>query len=165
MSVDSNFRSSPNIVYPRHSIQRDYKQYQQEVTEDIETVLRDSVELDAEISALKAMSPHAVVTTNYDELIEPLFPDYERVIGQTILRHSSLSIGEIFKIHGCVFKPTSLVLSKEDYDTFNTDKKYLSAKLLTYFAEHSFILVGYSATDPNIKNVLYDVDRMMRADF
>lgn len=25
--------------------------------------------------------------------------------------------------------------------------------------------MGYSATDPNIKNVLYDVDRMMRADF
>ena len=113
-----------------------------------------SGELDAEISALKAMSPHAIVTTNYDELIEPLFPDYERVIGQTILRHPYLSIGEIFKIHGCVSKPTSLVLSKEDYDTFNTDKKYLSTKLLTYFAEHSFVLVGYSATDPNIKNVL-----------
>ena len=110
------------------------------------------------------MSPHAVVTTNYDELIEPLFPDYERVIGQTILRHSSLSIGEIFKIHGCVSKPTSLVLTKEDYETFNTDKKYLSAKLLTYFAEHPLVFVGDSATDLNIKSVLYDVDRMMRSD-
>ena len=72
-----------------------------------------SVELDAEISVLKAMSPHAIVTTNYDELIEPLFPAYERVIGQTILRHPYLSIGEIFKIYGCVSKPTSLVLFKK----------------------------------------------------
>jgi hypothetical protein len=32
--------------------------------------------LDAEISALKAISAHAIVTTNYDEVIEPLFPNY-----------------------------------------------------------------------------------------
>jgi hypothetical protein len=121
--------------------------------------------LDGEIAALQAMSPHAIVTTNYDELLEPLFPDYERVIGQKILRHPYLSIGEIFKIHGCVSEPTSIVLTKEDYDSFNTDKKYLSAKLLTYFAEHPLVFVGYSATDPNIKSVLYDVDRMIRADF
>ena len=124
-----------------------------------------SVELDAEISALKAMSPHAIVIINYDELIELLFLDYERVIGQTILRHPYLSIDEIFKIHCCVSKPTSLVLSTEDCDTSKTDKKYLSAKLSTYFAEHPLVSVGYSATDPNIKSVLYDVDRMMRADF
>jgi hypothetical protein len=124
-----------------------------------------SAELDAEIAALKAMSPHAIVTTNFDELIEPLFPEYERVIGQTILRQPYLSIGEIFKIHGCVSQPSSLVLTKEDYVVFNTDKKYLSAKLLTYFAEHPLVFVGYSATDPNIKSVLYDVDRMIRANF
>lgn len=124
-----------------------------------------SAVLNDEITALRAMSPHAIVTTNYDELIEPLFPEYERVIGQKILRQPYLSIGEIFKIHGCVSEPTSLVLTKEDYETFNTDKKYLSAKLLTYFAEHPLVFVGYSATDPNIKSVLYDVDRMIRATF
>lgn len=124
-----------------------------------------SAVLNDEITALRAMSPHAIVTTNYDELIEPLFPEYERVIGQKILRQPYLSIGEIFKIHGCVSEPTSLVLTKEDYETFNTDKKYLSAKLLTYFAEHPLVFVGYSATDPNIKSVLYDVDRMIRANF
>jgi len=124
-----------------------------------------SPELDAEIVALKAMSPHAIVTTNYDEILEPLFPEYERVIGQTILRQPYLSIGEIFKIHGCVSDPLSLVITKEDYTTFDEDKKYLSAKLLTYFAEHPLIFVGYSATDQNIRSVLYDVDRMIHANF
>lgn len=125
----------------------------------------DAAMLAGELEALRSMSPHAIVTTNYDEFIEPLFPDYERVIGQTILRQPYLSIGEIFKIHGCVSEPSSLVLTKEDYENFNTDKKYLSAKLLTYFAEHPLVFVGYSATDPNIKSVLYDVDRMIRANF
>lgn len=124
-----------------------------------------STELDEEIKALKRMNPHAIVTTNYDELLEEIFPEYSRIIGQQILRQPYLSVGEIFKIHGCVSDPLSMVLTEEDYTEFESDKKYLSAKLLTYFAEHPLLFVGYSATDPNIKSVLYDVDRMVRANF
>lgn len=53
-----------------------------------------------------------------------------------------------------------MVLTREDYDAFNRDKKYLSAKLLTYFAEHPLLFIGYSASDQNIKNILYDMSRM-----
>ncbi|WP_312446264.1 SIR2 family protein [Stutzerimonas nitrititolerans] len=122
-----------------------------------------SPELDTEIKALKEISPHAIITTNYDEIIEPLFPDYERVVGQQIIRKSFLSIGEIFKIHGCRTAPQSIVLNEEDYKRFDEDHKYLSAKLLTYFIEHPLIFIGYSAEDPNIKAILYDVDRMIKA--
>ncbi|MEJ5124444.1 SIR2 family protein [Comamonas sp. MYb21] len=122
-----------------------------------------SLELDAEIAALKAISAHAVVTTNYDEVIEPLFPGYERVISQQILRKPFLAIGEIFKIHGCVSLPESIVINEEDYIRFEEDHKYLSAKLLTYFIEHPLIFIGYRAGDPNIKKILADVDRMIRA--
>jgi hypothetical protein len=121
--------------------------------------------LKTELKALQAINPHAIVTTNYDELLEPLFRQYETVVGQTILKQPYLSIGEIFKIHGSVADPLSLVLTQEDYETFETDKKYLSAKLLTYFAEHPLLFIGYGANDPNIRSVLYDVDRMIRADF
>lgn len=124
-----------------------------------------SAELDEEIAALKKISAHAVITTNYDELLEPLFPEYERVIGQQILRKPYLAIGEIFKIHGCRSQPQSLVLNEADYKRFEEDHKYLSAKLLTYFIEHPLIFVGYKADDPNIKSILYDVDRMVRANF
>jgi hypothetical protein len=124
-----------------------------------------SPELDAEIAALKAISAHAVITTNYDEVIEPLFPDYERVIGQQILRKPYLAIGEIFKIHGCISDPLSIVVNDADYKRFHEDQKYLSAKLLTYFVEHPLVFIGYRAEDSNIKAILYDVDRMVRANF
>ncbi len=124
-----------------------------------------SPELDAEIAALRAVSAHAIVTTNYDELIEPLFPEYERLIGQQILRKPYLAIGEIFKIHGCISDPMSIVINEADYQRFQEDHKYLSAKLLTYFVEHPLLFVGYRAEDPNIKAILYDVDRMVRANF
>ena len=124
-----------------------------------------SPELDAEIAALKAISAHAVVTTNYDELIEPLFPEYERLVGQQILRKPYLAIGEIFKIHGCISDPMSIVINEADYQRFQEDHKYLSAKLLTYFVEHPLVFIGYRAEDPNIKAILYDVDRMIRPNF
>lgn len=119
--------------------------------------------LDGEIAALKAISAHAIVTTNYDEVIEPLFPDYERVISQQILRKPYLAIGEIFKIHGCVSQPDTIVINEADYQRFDEDHKYLSAKLLTYFVEHPLVFVGYRANDPNVKKILADVDRMVRA--
>jgi len=121
--------------------------------------------LDAEIAALKKISAHAIITTNYDELIESLFPDYERIVGQQIMRRGFLSIGEIFKIHGCRTIPHSIIINDADYQRFSEDHKYLSAKLLTYFIEHPLIFIGYRADDPNIKAILCDVDRMVRAEF
>lgn len=124
-----------------------------------------SSDLSAEVKALKAMSPHSIITTNYDQLLEPLFEGYEPVIGQQVIKRGYLSIGEIFKIHGCVSDPLSLVLTQDDYDKFVSDHKYLSAKLLTYFIEHPLLFVGYSAEDPNVKLVLYDVHRMLKDNF
>jgi hypothetical protein len=122
-----------------------------------------SQELDAEIDALKSISAHAIITTNYDEVIEPLFSEYESIVGQQIMRKSYLAIGEIFKIHGCRTIPQSLVIHEADYQRFDEDHKYLSAKLLMYFIEHPLIFIGYRADDPNIKAILYDVYRMVRA--
>jgi len=117
--------------------------------------------LDAEIAALQAINPHAVITTNYDRLLEPIFKDYDTIIGQQVIRHAYLSIGEIFKIHGCVSDPRSITLTHEDYEKFSNDKKYLSAKLFTYFVEHPLIFIGYAAGDTNIRNILQEIDHML----
>ncbi|NML14369.1 SIR2 family protein [Azohydromonas caseinilytica] len=122
-----------------------------------------SKDLDAEIEALKNISAHAIITTNYDQMLDPLFPEYEPIIGQQIMRKGYLAIGEIFKIHGCCTIPQSIVVNEADYQRFDEDHKYLSAKLLTYFIEHPLIFIGYRADDPNIKAILYDVYRMVRA--
>ena len=72
-----------------------------------------------------------------------------------------MSVGEIFKVHGCVTDPVSLVFTQGNYDQFIRKKKYLSAKLLTYFSEHPLIFVGYGAGDPNIKAILSDIDEAL----
>jgi hypothetical protein len=112
----------------------------------------------SEITALQGIRPHAVITTNYDRLLELVFSEYEPVIGQSIIRDSPVLFGEIFKIHGCVSDYNSLVFTQQDYDEFIKKKKYLSVKLLTYFSEHPLLFIGYSATDPNIRAILSDID-------
>ena len=115
----------------------------------------------AEAAALQEIHPHALITTNYDQFLEVLFPEYQPIIGQSIIRGRQLLTGEIFKIHGCVSDYTSLVFTQEDYEEFTKKKKYLSAKLLTYFSEHPLLFIGYSATDANIRAILADIDECL----
>lgn len=114
-----------------------------------------------ELPALINTRPHAIITTNYDRFLEEIFPDYTRVIGQSILKANYTDVGEILKIHGCSTKPSSLVLTNSDYSEFQAKKKYLSAKLLTFFAEHPLVFLGYSAEDPNIRSILSDIDEIL----
>jgi hypothetical protein len=118
-------------------------------------------ELDSEITALKAINPHAVISTNYDLLLEPIFPAYTPIIGQQVIRHAYMSIGEVFKIHGCLSDPGSMIFTKYDYEKFANDKKYLSAKMFTYFVEHPLLFIGYSASDENIRAILHEIDHML----
>jgi hypothetical protein len=114
-----------------------------------------------EIEAFQNIRPHAVITTNYDGFLEQVFPDYTRVVGQSILKANYTDVGEILKIHGCSSNPSSIVLTLSDYDEFQAKKKYLSAKLLTFFAEHPLVFFGYSAEDPNIRAILSDIDEIL----
>lgn len=146
---------TPPDIYIKHKI----KQYLEEITpaslDQIQT------QYAREISALQDIRPHAIITTNYDNFLEMIFTEYTPIIGQQVLKLNHSSIGEIFKIHGCISKPESLILTSDDYEEFTTKKKYLSAKLLTYFAEHPLLFVGYSAEDPNIKSILCDIDEII----
>ncbi|TKX85570.1 hypothetical protein EXE43_12900 [Halorubrum sp. SS5] len=114
-----------------------------------------------EIAALRRISPEAVVTTNYDTLLETLFPGFETMVGQEIYHSENKTIGDLFKIHGSIDDFESIILTKEDYDDFKEEKKYISAKLLTYFTEHPVLILGHSASDDNIRRILDDLDRMI----
>ncbi|MEZ9516454.1 SIR2 family protein [Vibrio splendidus] len=114
-----------------------------------------------EIESLRRVKPHSIITTNYDDALEKIFPDHHKVVGQEIVRANYTSYGEILKVHGCLSNPETLILTSEDYSDFNKRKKYLSAKLLTYFAEHPLFFLGYSVTDSNIKGILSDIDEIL----
>lgn len=111
--------------------------------------------LEDEIKALSQMNVDGIITTNWDLLLEDLFPDYKVFIGQEELIFSNpQSIAEIYKIHGCSSRPSSLVLTEDDYNDFQNKNPYLAAKLITIFVEHPVIFLGYSINDPHIQTII-----------
>lgn len=111
-----------------------------------------------EIELLRSLNLDGIITTNWDLFLENLFPDYKVFIGQNELLFSNVfEIGEIYKIHGCVSNPNSLVLTDEDYINFEQRNAYLAAKLITIFMEHPIIFIGYSLNDKNIRDILQSI--------
>lgn len=119
----------------------------------------DSLKKGQEIQALQRISPRAIITTNYDTLLEDIiFAQRCNVhIGQDGFsenRRGDETKMDLYKIHGCVTKPESIIITKEDYDNFSSKSKYLYSKLFTFFWEYPVIFIGYSITDRNIKDIL-----------
>lgn len=99
-----------------------------------------------------------VITTNYDCFIENLVSDFKTYVGQDDLLFSSIQeIGELYKIHGSITAPNSIIINEADYEKFKNKSKYLAAKLLTIFVEFPIIFIGYSISDPNIRQILNDI--------
>lgn len=118
-----------------------------------------SSEFQGEIDVLRKSSIDGIITTNWDSFAETLFPDFKTYVGQQeFLSSFTYNIGEIFKIHGCISNPSSIVLTEEDYEDFNRRNVCLAAKLLTIFIEHPVIFIGYSVSDSNIQELLTSIN-------
>lgn len=110
-----------------------------------------------ELELLRKASRHVagVITTNYDTLLESIFPKYDTFIRQDDLLFSPLTgIGEIYKIHGSVEDPESMVIDERDYEMLASRQQYLLSKILTIFGEYPIIFMGYSLSDQDIREVI-----------
>jgi len=135
-----------------------------EIAEYISSFDEYNVKYEHELQALKRISTHSIsgiITTNYDNLLEDIFK-YETYPSQEdLLFHSQYNVGEIYKIHGCVSKPDTVLINTADYQMIEEKHKYLSAKLLTIFVEHPILFVGYSIGDEDIRIILNDIKQCL----
>lgn len=115
-------------------------------------------EYEEEIHILERLCIDGIITTNWDDTAERLFPKFTPYVGQEQLIFSSTySVGEIYKIHGSYKIPQSLILTENDYDGFSKKNPYLAAKLITIFIEHPIVFLGYSISDSNIQDILKSI--------
>lgn len=121
-----------------------------------------------EIVLLKKLSIRSIagiITTNYDTLLENIFSNYKTYIGQNELIFSNLSeIGEIYKIHGSITNPSSIIITDKDYQQFEELSSYLISKISTIFLEYPIIFIGYSIQDRNIRNILETIAKCLPQD-
>lgn len=97
-----------------------------------------------------------IVTTNFDTFLEDhVFNAHRKVIGAPVFLGSE--IGTLIKIHGCVTDPSSIILTREDYEKLERRSKVLVGKLIHLFTENPVIFLGYSLTDESIQRLLADI--------
>ncbi|SHJ60024.1 SIR2-like domain-containing protein [Anaerocolumna jejuensis DSM 15929] len=134
-----------------------------EITEGFLYDNLNSIESNSEVVELRKTRPAAIITTNYDRFLETVYgDDYSVLVGQNSLLENVVDgVGEIYKIHGCVSSPNSIVITKSDYDNFFHKNQYLNAKLLTLFLEYPIVFMGYSISDRNIISILSTIFAML----
>ncbi|MFB9974355.1 SIR2 family protein [Allobacillus sp. SKP2-8] len=93
----------------------------------------------------------SVITTNYDTFIERIFK-FDPLIGNEILL--SNPYGSVYKVHGCVNHPEKIIITQDDYKSFDERYELIRAQLLSLFIHNPIIFLGYSVSDENIKKIL-----------
>ena len=117
----------------------------------------DNSEYEKEIAILGGIDYQKLITTNYDSLLEKSVFNIENeeiYIHNDDLFSSETKNKKLYKIHGSIDKPSSMIITKSDYDQFFEKSKYIYSKLLTMFVESPIIFLGYSLSDRNIKDIL-----------
>lgn len=106
---------------------------------------------------LSAIPWQAIITTNYDHLIERAL-DENRVSHRKLVLDPSFTLGtpdqlNVLKIHGDLDVPTSLVITRGDFDDF--DRRYPSIQsYLSFLARTSiFLFVGYGLRDRDFQHL------------
>lgn len=150
-----------NDPFVEKNVSNGYSPFKTEVAYFIDQHSKFNDTYTEEIAALRRLTERnisGIITTNYDKFAETIAPKYNVFTNQESLIFSSLhGFGEIYKIHGTTTEPDSIILTKSDYDKFDSKSKYLAAKLLTIFVEYPIIFLGYSISDENIRKILSEI--------
>lgn len=142
-------------------IHRGLSPFKAEVANYIKQKKEINIEYQQEIDKLIEISEKSIagiITTNYDTFLEDNFKGFTKYVGQSQLIFSALQgIAEIYKIHGSVEVPESIIINEEDYVKFEEKSSYLAAKLMTIFMEYPIIFIGYSISDSNIQSIIKSI--------
>lgn len=127
----------------------------------------EDVELTDNHRILARLPINTYWTTNYDDLIERSLKDAKRIadvkhsIGQlSVSRHRRDAV--VYKMHGDKTLPNDAVITKDDYESYFTDKLPFVNALSGDLISKLFLFIGFSFTDPNLDYILSRVRLQMR---
>ncbi|WP_211092494.1 SIR2 family protein [Chitinophaga eiseniae] len=98
-------------------------------------------------------------TTNYDKLIEKTLEKEGKIVDVKIIkehfaRYIKKKNAVVYKMHGDKDSPHEAVLTKDDYDYYNTKRELFSTALRGDLLSRKFLFIGFSFDDPNLDFVL-----------
>ena len=103
----------------------------------------------------KAIRPAAIITTNYDHVLEELLEGTAISFSSTDTLPTSFDEKYlIYHIHGVRNRPDDLVLTRQDYIEALRPFSYRQIRLTTLLRENSVLYLGYGKNDINILSAL-----------
>jgi hypothetical protein len=117
------------------------------------------VEDNENISIIAHLPINTYWTTNYDSLIEDgLRKSGKRVDVKSENENFAVEIENIdatvYKMHGDISSPFTAVLTKDDYESYDKTRRIFSTALQGDLVTKTFLFIGCSMTDPNMKYIL-----------
>jgi hypothetical protein len=106
------------------------------------------------------------ITTNYDRLLEttltlergwaenPITPESVSSLGSALYEPSLF----IFKLHGDIAAPESIILTSRDYDRLIMRNPHVRSFLQAIFLTYTLLFVGYGLRDPDFNLILRELN-------
>ena len=98
-------------------------------------------------------------TTNYDTLIEDSLraggktPDV-KITQENLATSVPRRDAVVYKMHGDVSQPDKAILTKDDYETYESTRHLFSTALQGDLVSKTFLFIGFSFNDPNLSYIL-----------
>jgi hypothetical protein len=126
--------------------------------EELETVDIQPTVLHNALVQLK-ISP--VFTTNYDNLLEKALQaagiKFNPVVTSSDASFWTSDRVQLVKLHGDINQPGTVVITSEDYEKYSSEHPALARLLSTTMQTRTLLLLGYSATDIDFRQLLTQV--------
>jgi SIR2-like domain len=95
------------------------------------------------------------ITTNYDRMFEIARQSAENPVA--VIPHKPNSghtdAGWLLKMHGCVTEPAKIVLSRDQYLSYQSDRSALAGLVAAMLVTKHMLFIGFSLTDPNFHKI------------
>lgn len=99
-----------------------------------------------------------IITTNYETLFEQTFHPLNVVHDSRMLPLSNRRYPTLYKVHGHIDDPNSLIVAERDYQRFfEKADQLLWRHLESLMATRTLLFIGYAVEDPNVLDVFLRV--------
>lgn len=114
--------------------------------------------------ALARLPLRQVFTTNFDDLLEKAYQLQGRD-SYTVLDNETLAVRprgavRIVKLHGDLKRPSSIVLTAQDFEEYLATHALLAAAIAHEFSTGPVLFLGYSFRDPDVRTILRQYQRL-----
>lgn len=100
-------------------------------------------------------------TTNYDSLIEdtlksaPISKTVEVIVKKEDFKfHKANCEATVYKMHGDKDSPDEAIITKEDYETYDSKREVFTKALSVELISNTFLFIGFSFYDYNLERIL-----------